>query len=84
MKLEINTNGAWKTILTGIDEARASEVRLAVVELSWIVAENASAAGKTSRKPPTWRLVSEGDGRVVSYCTDGTWSPWRAPRENGS
>lgn len=76
MRLELKkTNGAWVRILTGIEESRVSEVRLAAVELSCIVAENASAAEKTSQKPPTWRMVSEGDGRVVGYCNEGCWTP---------
>lgn len=81
MKLEINTNGAWKTILAGLNEARAAEARLAVAELSRLDVEIHAEAGKKSGKPATWRLVSEGDGRVVSYCTEGAWAPRRAMQE---
>lgn len=66
MKLEVNTNGAWKTILTGLgpnDPERFRQAMLAVAML----AEIDEAVG-TSRKPATWRLANEQTNQVVSYC----------------
>lgn len=67
MKLEINTNGAWKTILAGLWGKQCDEAMAAVAVLARLDAEMRDAPGRG--KPATWRLVSEGDGKVVRYCT---------------
>jgi hypothetical protein len=66
MKLEINTNGSWKTILTGISAGDVERYRQAMTAAATL-AELDEAIG-LNRKPATWRLVDEGTGKVVSYC----------------
>jgi hypothetical protein len=67
MKLELNTNGAWRTVLTGLGrqdkeaEDRYLDARTAADMLARI-----SAA--TAKKPISWRLTSEADGRVIERC----------------
>lgn len=73
MKLELNTNGAWRVVLSGLsidcyeDAERFATAKVAAAQLAAI-----SAA--TTRKPIRWRLV-RADGRVVARCHDG--GPWR-------
>lgn len=67
MKLELNTNGAWRTVLSGLGrqdkdaEDRYLDARTAADMLARI-----SAA--TTKKPISWRLTSEADGRVIERC----------------
>lgn len=65
MRLEVNTNGAWRIVLSGIgvidDGAQLDRIKAAAAELT-------RAGAELMRRPPTWRLVSEADGRVVAYC----------------
>ncbi len=66
MKIEINTNGAWKTILAGIDIDEPELYRRAMLAVADL-AEIDEAIG-SNRKPATWRLVHEQNNQVVSYC----------------
>ena len=65
MKLELNTNGAWRVVLRGLDEAAVRRAREAVEVLGDLDA---------SQRPAKWRMVSEGTGKVVSRCEGpGGW-----------
>ena len=76
MKLELNTNGAWRTVLTGLSRHdKAAEDRyLDALTAARMLAE-VSAHGQTGkRRGIEWRLVSEADNRVTHRCTgDGGW-----------
>lgn len=67
MKLEINTNGAWRTVLHGLQAGPALE------EAKAAAAAIARIDGELSRKPLKWRLASEADGRVLAYCELTGW-----------
>jgi hypothetical protein len=72
MKLEINTNGAWKTILDGLWGEASDEAMAAAAVLARLDAE--MRTDRTRGKPATWRLVTEGDGKVVAYCGAVGWT----------
>lgn len=76
MRLELNTNGAWRTVLTSLSRHdKAAEDRyLDALTAARMLAE-VSAHGQTGRRRGIeWRLVSEADNRVTHRCTgDGGW-----------
>lgn len=76
MRLELNTNGAWRTVLSGLSRHdKAAEDRyLDALTAARMLAE-VSAHGQTGRRRGIeWRLVSEADNRVTHRCTgDGGW-----------
>jgi len=63
MKLEINTNGAWRTVLDGITPDLPATYRAAMTAAATLAALDAGLR----RRPQTWRLVDT-ENRVVSYC----------------
>ena len=76
MKLELNTNGAWRVVLTGLSrhDKAAEDIYLDAMTAARMLAE-VSAHGQTGkRRGIEWRLVSEADNRVTHRCTgDGGW-----------
>lgn len=66
MKLELNTNGSWRTVLRGlspsIDGEQLEQAKAAAATLARIDAE-------TSRRPHSWRLVSESNEQVLERCS---------------
>lgn len=70
MKLEINTNGAWRTVMRGLTESLHPQHLAA--------AKRAAAAlcivdSAISRKPHKWRLVSEETDCVIEHCDNQGW-----------
>lgn len=66
MKLELNTNGSWRTVLRGLgqhDAETLSQARQAAAVLAAIDANTRQGRGLS------WRLVSEGTEQVVDRCT---------------
>jgi hypothetical protein len=67
MKLELNTNGAWRTVLSGLGresldaEDQLNDAKTAAAMLAIISASK-------SKRPIAWRLTSEADGRVIERC----------------
>lgn len=73
MKLELNTNGAWRTVLSGLGretleaedqlhDAKASAALLAII------------SSTKAKRTIAWRLTSEADGRVIERCEGaGGW-----------
>lgn len=73
MKLELNTNGAWRTVLTGLSrhDKEAEDRYLGALTAAAMLATISAA---TTKKPIAWRLVSEADDRVLQRCQgDGGW-----------
>ena len=65
MKLVLNTTGAWRVVLRGLDEAAVRRACEAVAVLGDLDA---------SKRPAKWRMVSEATDRVVSRCEGpGGW-----------
>ena len=76
MKLELNTNGAWRTVLTGLSrhDKEAEDRYLDALTAARMLAE-VSAHGQTGRRRGIeWRLVDETTGRVVARCDVGGWT----------
>lgn len=72
MKLELNTNGAWRTVLSGLgphDEDQLIDARTAAAVLA-----DASNPKRERKRGITWRLVDETTGRVVARCDAGGWT----------
>ena len=67
MKLEVNTNGAWRLVLSGLgrQDKEAEDQYLATLSAASTLATVSAA---TAKKPIAWRLVSEADGRVIQMC----------------
>lgn len=67
MKLEVNTNGAWRLVISGLgrQDKEAEDRYLATLSAASTLATVSAA---TSKKPIAWRLVSESDGRVIQMC----------------
>lgn len=66
MKLEINTNGAWRTVLQGLSPDNAEQYRLALLSAAALASIDAQTHPRG--KPQSWRLMCEQTGRVKSYC----------------
>lgn len=66
MKLEINTNGAWRTVLQGLSPDNAEQYRQAVMAAATLASIDAQTHPRG--KPQSWRLMCEQTGRVKSYC----------------
>ena len=65
MRLELNTNGSWRVVLRGLDEAAVRRACEAVAVLGDLDA---------SKRPAKWRIVSEATDRVISRCEGpGGW-----------
>lgn len=72
MRLELNTNGAWRVVLTELsrhDKASDDRFRLATDAALALSQIN----GETNRRPLKWRLVSENSGHVLLTCDAGGW-----------
>lgn len=68
MRLELNTNGAWRVVLRGLQAGQRLEDALAAAQCLALI------AGELAGPSITWRLVSEADDRVLAHCTiDGEW-----------
>lgn len=83
MKLEINTNGSWRTVLRGLSVIdQGAETMLHRAKAA--AAELAEVDSQISRKPHSWRLVSEADDRVVEMChgLHGWQHMYRRPGED--
>ena len=66
MKLELNTTGAWRVVLRGLDEVATRRACEAVAVLGYL---------DDQKRPAKWRMVSEGTGKVVSRCEGpGGWN----------
>jgi hypothetical protein len=71
MKLELNTNGAWRTVLRGLSNNLQPEQ---LAEAKQAAATLARIDAATNRRPQSWRLVSEADDKVIERCTgDDGW-----------
>lgn len=73
MRLQINTNGAWRTVLNSIGQhsdpkAAADQLRKAKEAAATLARIDASIV----RKPISWRLVGE-DGAVIERCDGEGW-----------
>ena len=66
MKLEVNTNGAWRTVLQGLSPENAEQYRLALLSAAALASIDAQTHPRG--KPQSWRLMCEQTGRVKSYC----------------
>lgn len=65
MRLELNTTGAWRVVLRGLDEVATGRAREAVEVLGDL---------DDSKRPAKWRMVSEATDRVISRCEGpGGW-----------
>lgn len=71
MRLELNTNGAWRLVLAGLCGQQIDRARDAAATL---------AALDTGKRPHVWRLVDY-DGSVVAHC-DGP-AGWRRNDDGG-
>lgn len=74
MRLELNTNGAWRVVLSGLSQHDdvSTDRYLIARDAAWMLSK---ISGETNRRPITWRLVSEADGSVVEMCGDEGWRP---------
>lgn len=71
MRLELNTSGAWRLLLSGLAGQQTERAREAAAAL---------AALDTDLRPHRWRLVDY-DGSVIAYC-DGP-AGWRRTDDGG-
>jgi len=71
MKLELNTNGAWRTVLSGLQDD--TDETLDALTAAGVLAE-ISNPGRERKRGITWRLVDETTGRVVARCDAGGWT----------
>lgn len=65
MQLQINTNGAWRTVMAGLGQHDTQTLQRAKAA----AAELAALHSATARKPHSWRLVSEANNQVVEHCS---------------
>lgn len=67
MKLEVNTNGAWRTVISGLGrwEKKSEDRYLTALSAASTLS---TVSAETSKKPIAWRVVSEADGRVIQMC----------------
>lgn len=83
MRLELNTNGAWRTVISGLSRHdKESEDRyLDAIEAARMLAE-ISAAQNGGKRCIRWRLVSEANGSVIETCSgDEGWVQAYRPAE---
>lgn len=74
MKLELNTNGAWRTVLTDLGGMGVeAEDQLADARTAAAILAEISNPKRERRCGITWRLVDESTGRVVSHCDSSGW-----------
>lgn len=84
MKLQINTNGAWRTVLSGLgggDDPKygADALRDAKQAAATLARIHAAQA---RNKPHSWRLVSENGGNVLEHCCgDAGWQQIYQPSQ---
>jgi len=80
MKLELNTNGAWRTVIRGLSrhDEEADDQYLDALTAARMLAE-ISYSTNDGRRFIKWRLVSEADGSVVELCGDEGWRPAYRP-----
>ena len=65
MQLELKTTGAWRVVLSGLDETAVRRARDAVAVLGDLDA---------STRPARWRMVSEATDKIISRCEGpGGW-----------
>lgn len=84
MRLELNTNGAWRTVLTGLarHDKEAEDRYLDALTAAAMLAAISVHGQVGKRRGIEWRLVSEADGRVIQRCTgDGGWVDAYRPGE---
>lgn len=73
MKLELNTNGAWRTAIRGLS-CHDKEAEDRYLDALTAASTLATISAATAKKPIAWRLTSEADGRVLQRCQgDGGW-----------
>lgn len=67
MKLEVNTDGAWRLVISGLSwhDKEAKDRYLATLDAASTLSTVSAA---TSKKPISWRLVSEANGKVIQMC----------------
>ena len=73
MKLDINTNGAWRNVLTDLRPSDAEAVKAACV----VISSAGSREGKV-RNGPTWRL-RDAFNQVFLHCGNGADAQWKVP-----
>ena len=64
MRLELNTNGAWRTVLSGLSrqDKEAEDQYLDAITAAAMLARISAA---TERKPIAWRLTRNGTSQAV-------------------
>ena len=73
MKLELNTNGSWRTVLSGLSR-QDKEAEDQYLDALTAAAMLATISAATAKRPIAWRLVSEADGKVIQRCEgDAGW-----------
>jgi len=80
MRLELNTNGAWRVVLRGLHTSTPAGVTaLREAKCAAATLADLSNPDRAQRAGITWRLVSEADGSVVELCGDDGWRPAYRP-----
>lgn len=70
MRLELNTNGAWRVVLRHLQGDALRNAMAAAAELARL-SDHGDA-----RRGITWRLVSDADGAIEQRCTGAAgWVP---------
>lgn len=69
MRLELNTNGAWRVVISGLSrhDKEADNRYLAAIEAARMLAE-ISYATTEGKRGIRWRLTSEASGSVIETC----------------
>lgn len=83
MRLELNTNGAWRVVISGLSrhDKEADNRYLAAIEAARMLAEISLAANE-GKRGIKWRLVSEANGAVIEMCAgDSGWVQAYRPGE---
>lgn len=74
MRLEINTNGAWRLVIDGMGAEDTREARKVVATLCEI--HRKIHGGRRTRKL-AFRLISEADGAPVAHIETESGAGWR-------
>lgn len=75
MRLELNSNGAWRVVLTGLSRHdKAAEDCYLDARTAAAMMADLSNPKRERRGGITWRLVDETTGRVVARCDAGGWT----------